>query len=100
MPSCRALIALSLSVVAPLLFTACPAEVWIPVGGEQRAAVAKGNVQFLESAPTRPYRVIGIITPPAGEYETEAEAVKGMRKIAAKRGADAIYIESQTENGG
>jgi hypothetical protein len=38
--------------------------------------------------------------PPAGEYETEAEAVRAMRKQAAKRGADAIYIESQSESGG
>ena len=44
--------------------------------------------------------MIGIITPPSGEYETFAEAVKEMRKEAAKRGADAVYIESQTESGG
>ena len=44
--------------------------------------------------------MIGIITPPAGEYATEAEAVKDMRKIAAKYGANAIYIESQSESGG
>ena len=44
--------------------------------------------------------MIGIITPPAGEYETEAQAVRAMRGIAAKYGADAIYIESQSESGG
>ena len=32
--------------------------------------------------------------------ETEAEAIKEMRKIAAKHGADAIYIESATKEGG
>jgi hypothetical protein len=57
-------------------------------------------VQFLEYPPTRPHKVIGIITPPTGEYETEAAAVKGMRRIAGKYGADAIYIESQSEVGG
>ena len=34
------------------------------------------------------------------EYETEAEAVKAMRKEAAKHGADAIFIESATKEGG
>jgi len=43
--------------------------------------------------------VIGIITPPSREYETLAEAVKAMRKEAAKHGADAVYIESQTGSG-
>ena len=33
-------------------------------------------------------------------YETEAEAIKAMRKIAAKHGADAIYIESATKESG
>ena len=32
--------------------------------------------------------------------ETEAEAVKAMRKEAGKHGADAIYIESATKEGG
>jgi len=82
------------------LFTSCGGpEMWIPQGSS-RPAVAREHVQFLDSPPQRPYAVIGIITPPAGEYETEAEAVKAMRKEAAKHGADAVYIESQTESGG
>jgi hypothetical protein len=44
--------------------------------------------------------VIGIITPPQGEYETEAEAVREMLAQADKHGADAIFIESQTEASG
>lgn len=87
-------------VIASLLFVGCPSQVWIPLEKSPRAAVVKGNVQFLDSPPTRPHVVIGIITPPAGEYETEAQAVKAMRGIAAKYGADAIYIESQSESGG
>ena len=82
-----------------LLLTACPSEEWIQVGNSRPATYA-GNVQFLEGPPQRPFEVVGIITPPAGEYETEAEAVKDMRKQAAKHGADAIYIESQSESGG
>jgi hypothetical protein len=39
------------------------------------------------------YRVIGIITPPSREYKTLAEAVKAIRKEAAKHGADAVYID-------
>ena len=60
-------------------------EVWIPQGSA-RAAVTREHVQFLESPPQRPYGVIGIITPESGKYETEAEAVKAMRKEAAKYG--------------
>lgn len=58
------------------------------------------HVQYLEAPPQRAHTVIGIITPKTGEYETFAEAVKAMRKEAAKRGADAVYIESQTKEGG
>jgi hypothetical protein len=83
-----------------LLFTACPSEVWIPVAGSHRPAVVKGHVQFLEGPPERPHVVVGIITPPAGDYNTEADAVKGMSREAEQHGADAIYIESQTETGG
>jgi hypothetical protein len=99
-PRFRRLLGAAVIPLLSLLFVSCPSEVWIPVGGVQRAAVAKGQVVFLEYPPTRPHEVIGIITPPAGEYETEAEAVKAMLKIAAKYGADAIYMESQSESGG
>ncbi len=81
------------------LLTACPSETWIQVS-QDRAATFPRQVQFVEGPPSRPYQVVGIITPPAGEYETEAEAVKEMQKQAAKHGADAVYIESQSESGG
>jgi hypothetical protein len=32
--------------------------------------------------------------------DTEAEALKAMKAVAAKHGADAIYVESQSESGG
>ena len=89
-----------LAFCAALLFTACPAEMWIPVQTVPRQPVPLEHVQYLEEMPSRPYDVVGIITPPVGEYETEAEAVHDMRKEAAKHGADAIYIESQSESGG
>ena len=66
----------------------------------EQGSVTRLDVQFLERHPQRPHIVIGIITPPSGEYETEAEAIKAMRKIAAKHGANAIYIESATKEGG
>jgi hypothetical protein len=87
------------AITALLCFTGCPSETWIPVSSN-RAAVYPSQVQFLDSPPSRPYEVVGIITPPAGEYDTEAEAVKAMRKQAAKHGADAIFIESQSESEG
>lgn len=74
-------------------------EVWIPQGSS-RPAVTREHVQFLEQPPSRPYAVVGIITPPSGEYDTLAEAVKAMRKEAAKHGADAVFIESYTESTG
>lgn len=52
------------------------------------------------TSPDKPYEVIGIITPPDDEYETEAEAVHAMRMEAAKHGADAVFIESQTQTSG
>ncbi len=84
---------------ALVLFVSCGGpEVWIPQGNSRRA-VTREHVQFLDSPPERPYTVIGIITPPSREYETLAEAVKAMRKEAAKHGADAVFIESQTSGG-
>jgi hypothetical protein len=67
-------------------------EMWIPQGNS-RPAVTREHVQYLDSPPQRPYRVIGIITPPSREYKTLAEAVKAIRKEAAKHGADAVYID-------
>ena len=86
-------------VVTLAFLTSCGGpEVWIPQGNS-RPAVTREHVQYLDSPPQRPSRVIGIITPPSREYETLAEAVKAMRKEAAKHGADAVYIESQTGSG-
>lgn len=85
---------------AIVFFASCGGpEIWIPEGSP-RAAVTMAHVQYLEEPPQRAHTVIGIITPKTGEYETLAEAVKAMRKEAAKRGADAVYIESQTKEGG
>lgn len=83
-----------------MVLTACPADMWIPIQTVPRQAVAFEHVAYLEEMPDRPFDVIGIITPPPGEYETEAEAVKAMRREAAKHGADAIFIESQSESNG
>src|SRR4029450_12188741 len=86
-------------VITLAFLTSCGGpEVWIPQGNS-RPAVTREHVQYLDSPPQRPYRVIGIITPPSREYETLAEAVKAMRKEAAKHGADAVYVESQTGSG-
>lgn len=89
-----------LTLILVGVFVSCRGpETWIPQASS-RPAVPFGQVVYLESPPQRAHVVIGIITPPSDEYETFAEAVKAMRKEAAKRGADAVYIESQTETGG
>jgi hypothetical protein len=73
---------------------------WIPLESTARAPVGYQHVQYLQAPPDRPYEELGIITPPADEYETEAEAIMAIRKEAAKHGADAIFIESQTTTSG
>ena len=82
------------------LFVACPAEMWIPIQSVPRQRVDVEHVQYLEAAPDKPLDVIGIITPPVDEYDTEAQAINAMRQEAAKHGADAIFVESQTESSG
>jgi len=95
------MIRFTLPLLAVVLLVSCASgtKMWIPQGSS-RPAVAREHVQYLEQPPQRPYAVVGIITPPAGEYDTLAEAVNDMCKVAAKHGADAIYIESATEQGG
>jgi hypothetical protein len=73
---------------------------WIPVDTTSRALVNPRGVEYLEAPPEKPYTVIGFITPPSDEYETEAEAIKAMREEAAKHGANAFFIESRTETTG
>lgn len=87
-------IALLLTIAA---LTGCGAETWIPIQVTPRTAVSPEHVMFLDEAPTKPYEVVGIITPESGQYETEAAAVRGMRSIAAKHGADAIFFEEKNE---
>lgn len=50
--SCSPIGAAVLLCILSMMFAACAAEVWSPVGGIQRAAVAKGQVVFLDSPPT------------------------------------------------
>lgn len=85
--------------IAILLISCGDTDIWIQQASS-RPAVRPGKVAYLETIPRRDHVVVGIITPPTGEYETLAEAVKEMKKVAAKHGADAIYIESQTQEGG
>jgi len=41
----------------------------------ESSGIVREQVQFLEYPPQCVHIEIGIITPPAGEYETEAEAM-------------------------
>jgi hypothetical protein len=82
--------------LALLILSACATEMWIPLETSPRQPVMLEQVAFLQEPPDKPYTVVGIITPPPGEYDTEAEAVKAIRRVAALHGASAVYIESQT----
>jgi hypothetical protein len=73
---------------------------WIPLDTATRASRPYSTVEFLDALPDKPFTVIGIITPPAGFYDTEAEAVADMKIYAAENGADAMFIESRTETSG
>lgn len=90
--------------VAALVVCGCAAKappvMWIPMDTATRASRHSSTVEFLDAPPLNPYTVIGIITPPDGFYETEAEAVHDMRIYAAEHGADAMFIESMTETSG
>lgn len=89
-------------ISAVVLLAACSTvNMWIPLTqSAPHAPVSYQQVQYLQTPPDRPYEEIGIITPPADEYETEAEAIMAIRKEAAKHGANAIFIESQNATSG
>jgi hypothetical protein len=75
-------------------------EVWTPLDAAARASRDADDVEHLEALPDKPYTVIGIITPLANAYGSDAKAVKAMRTEAARHGADAIFIETHPEAGG
>jgi uncharacterized protein YfiM (DUF2279 family) len=93
---------LGVGCLAVLLAAGCsrPPVMWISTDTATRVGRSSRSVEFLEALPDKPYTVIGIITPPAGFYETEAEAVADMRIYAGEHGADAMFIESRTETSG
>jgi hypothetical protein len=65
----------SVLVVALAILTSCGGtETWIRLA-PNRPAILCEQVKYLENPPQRPHIAIGIITPPSGEYENEAEAV-------------------------
>ena len=88
--------------MAPLVLCCAPSvlRIWIPLETTPRPPVSLDHVQYLQAMPEKPYDEIGILTPLEGAYETEAELVYAMRVEAAKYGADAIFIESATEQSG
>ena len=88
---------LAIACLTLMALCGCPAEMWIPLDTASRAARPLQEVQYLEALPEKPFTIVGIITPPEGEYETEAEMIKAMRIAAATHGADAIFVESRTE---
>lgn len=72
-------------------------QMYVPMDTITRAPKQAQFVVLLDGAPDdRPFRVIGVISPPVGEYESYAEIVNAARKVAAKNGADAIYLEHTT----
>ena len=85
---------------ALLLFASCAANMWIPMETQPRPRVTLDHVRYLDELPTKPYDVVGIITPETGSFNTEAEAVQAMREEAARHGADAIFVESKDEKTG
>jgi hypothetical protein len=86
-----------------LTLVACaPLQMWVPIGDPApRTAKAPGSVVLLEREPTdRSFEVIGLIVPPEDEFETYAAMINAARVEAAKRGADAMFIASETDKSG
>jgi hypothetical protein len=69
---------------------------YVPVESSARARTTFEHVSFLESEPKeRKSRVIGLIAPPDGEFDSYAETINAVRATASLFGADAVYVESE-----
>jgi len=63
-----------------------------------QARVPYERVAFLDAPPSdRQYRVIGYICPPVGKFHSWGERLNATRAAASLYGADAVYIDQQSE---
>lgn len=85
-----------------LLASACAVKMWVPVGDlSPRPPRSAASVVLLDGEPTdRPFVVIGLIVPPPDEYDSYAEIIAAARAEAGRRGADAMFIVSETDKTG
>lgn len=92
----RATVLLFLAIAACSSAPPDPAKFYVVLDNTPRAPKARDAVEFLEREPTdRPFKVIGLIAPPEGDYESFAQVLNAVRGIAASRGADAVFIISE-----
>jgi len=86
-------------MVALLLASCITAnDMWMPTDSRVRGGKPTENVVLLEREPTdRPFEVIGVITPPMTEYDSLAQAVNAARRIAAGKGADAVFLDKSAK---
>lgn len=89
-----------LATVFLLLTAACvtTGQMFVPMDSTVRAPKQLASVVLLDKEPDRAYTTIGIISPPPDEYDSVAEALNAARRIAAKKGADAIIVESMDQS--
>lgn len=86
-----------------LILTACVTadQMFVPMDTEVRSPKPIQTVLLLDGEPKdRPFKVIGLVAPPEDEYDSYAEMLNAARKVAAAKGADAIFVESvKTDTG-
>jgi len=87
-------------ITVALLMASCVTanDMWMPTDSRMRASKPSESVVLLENEPTeRPFEVIGVITPPMTEYDSLAQAVNAARRIAASKGADAVFLDKSAK---
>jgi hypothetical protein len=59
------------------------------------------NVAYFSSPPTNaPFRVIGYIMPPSGEFRSWSQLLNAVRGSASLYGADAVFVDDQRDLNG
>jgi hypothetical protein len=78
-----------LAAAMSIMITGCGST--IPVSGHHYPAVSVDSVQMLYQEPKRPYEVIALVGTVGGVRPLVAD-IGGLRKEAAKVGADAVIV--------
>jgi hypothetical protein len=90
-------------LLAAVLLSGCVTanQMFVPMDSRVYPPKAVQHVVLLDKEPTdRPFKVIGLIAPPEDEYDSVAEMINAVRKVAALKGADAVFIAGESQREG